>query len=140
MGLPPGRCSVWSREEEGARRPVQAAPGPRGGQAPRGLRRSGITLSKLERAFLGLLKAEKLPLPTPNRNTGGRYVDCRWPESKLTVELDSYTYHHTRHAWEQDYRRERKARARGDEFRRYNYGDVIEDQTDMLAELRDLLP
>ena len=66
--------------------------------------------------------------------------DCRWPESKLTVELDSYTYHHTRHAWEQDYRRERKARVRGDEFRRYNYGDVIEDQTYMLAELRDLLP
>ena len=113
MGLPPGRCSVWSREEEGARRPGQAAPGP---------------------------KAEKLPLPTTNRNTGGRYVDCRWPESKLTVELDSYTYHHTRHAWEQDYRRERKARVRGDEFRRYNYGDVIEDQTYMLAELRDLLP
>lgn len=27
-----------------------------------------------------------------------RRVDCRWPEAKLTVELDGYRYHHTRHA------------------------------------------
>ena len=29
-------------------------------------------------------------------------VDCRWPDHKLTVELDSYRYHRSRHAWEQD--------------------------------------
>jgi hypothetical protein len=56
------------------------------------------------------------------------------------VELDSYRYHHTRHAWEQDRRRERLARARGGEFPRYTYNDVTEDQTLMLAELHDLLP
>jgi hypothetical protein len=67
-------------------------------------------------------------------------VDCRWPEHRLTVELDSYTYHHTRHAWEQDRRRAREARARGDEFRRYTRGDVREDGTLVVAELRELLP
>ncbi|MEA2352369.1 MAG: hypothetical protein QOJ14_783, partial [Thermoleophilaceae bacterium] len=57
----------------------------------------------------------------------------------LTVELDGYRYHHSRHAWEQDRRRAREARARGDEFRRYTYGDVLEDPSYMLSELRALL-
>jgi hypothetical protein len=57
----------------------------------------------------------------------------------LTVELDSYRYHGSRHAWEADRRREREAHARGDDFRRYTYGDVCEDTTSMLGELRALL-
>jgi hypothetical protein len=69
----------------------------------------------------------------------GRGVDCRWPERRLTVELDSYTYHSSRHAWEQDRAREREARARGDEFRRYTTADVNHPRL-LLQELRDLLP
>jgi len=78
-----------------------------------------VTLSKLERRFLELLHEAELPLPQTNRPVGGRRVDCRWPRQRLTVELDSYRYHHSRHAWEQDRRREREARARSDELRRY---------------------
>jgi very-short-patch-repair endonuclease len=99
-----------------------------------------VTLSELERAFLALLRSARLPLPRTNRPTGTRYVDCQWPEHRLVVELDSYRYHHSRHAWEQDRRREREARARGNEFRRYTYGDVTEDRTLVEAELCDLLP
>ena len=99
-----------------------------------------VTLSKLERAFLAVLRSARRPLRQTNRFVDGRYVDCRWPDYRLTVELDSYSYHHTRHAWEQDRRREREARARGDEFRRYTYGDVTEDRRLMLAELCELLP
>ena len=95
-----------------------------------------ISLSKLERRFLDLLREIGRVLPETNRPAGGRRVDCRWPELRLTVELDSYTYHHSRHAWEQDRRREREARARGDEFRRYTWGDVFESPGLMLAELR----
>ncbi|MBA3839026.1 MAG: hypothetical protein H0X55_01815, partial [Thermoleophilaceae bacterium] len=40
-----------------------------------------------------------------NRPAGGRRVDCRWPAHPVTVELDSYRFHHSRHAWEQDRRR-----------------------------------
>jgi very-short-patch-repair endonuclease len=98
-----------------------------------------ITLSELERAFLKLLRRHGLPLPATNRPAGGRYVDCRWPEHKLTVELDSYRYHNTRHAWERDRRREREAYARGDQFRRFTYGDVTERPHTVLAELRPLL-
>jgi hypothetical protein len=98
-----------------------------------------VTLSELERRFQRRLKEADLPLAQTNRPAHGRRVDCRWPEHRLTVELDSYRYHRSRHAWEQDRRREREARARGDEFRRYTYGDVVEHPGLMLAELRALL-
>jgi very-short-patch-repair endonuclease len=98
-----------------------------------------ISLSRLELRFLRRLRTERLPIPETNRLAGGRRVDCRWPEHRLTVELDGFRYHRSRHAWEQDRRREREARARGDEFRRYTWGDVADDPTFMLSELRELL-
>jgi very-short-patch-repair endonuclease len=98
-----------------------------------------VSLSKLESAFLDVLRTEDLPLPQTNRPAGGRRVDCRWPEHHLTVELDSYRYHNSRDSWEADRRREREAYARGDQFRRYTYGDVMEDRRLMLKELRALL-
>jgi very-short-patch-repair endonuclease len=98
-----------------------------------------ITLSKLEARFLDLLREAGLPVPVTNKPAGGRRVDCRWPEQKLTVELDSYTYHASRHAWEADRRREREAYARGDDFRRFTPDDVSERPRQMLRELQALL-
>ena len=86
-----------------------------------------IVLSRLERLFLALLRKHGLPLPETNRPEGAGYVDCRWPGHGLTVELDSYRFHRTRRSWEKDRQRERDARARGDEFRRYTWRDVVED-------------
>jgi hypothetical protein len=97
-----------------------------------------VVLSELERAFLELLRKEGLPLPETNRPAGGRRVDCRWPAHRVTVELDSYRFHGSRHAWERDHRRAREAYARKDAFRRYTYGDVMEHPRLMLRELRDL--
>jgi hypothetical protein len=97
-----------------------------------------VTLSRLESRFLKLLRDNGLPLPLTNRPAGTKYVDCRWPDQCLTVELDSYRYHRSRHAWEQDRRREREAHARGDDFRRYTYDDVTEQPAVVLAELRSL--
>lgn len=98
-----------------------------------------VSLSRLEEDFLARLCEAHLPLPETNRPAGGRRVDCRWPEYRLTVELDSYRYHGSRHAWEADRRREREAYARRDEFRRYTWADVYEDPRLMLRELRTLL-
>ncbi len=79
-----------------------------------------VTLSKLESgAFRALVRRAGRVLPVTNRPAGGYRVDCRWPEQKLTVELDSFRHHSSRHSWQHDRRREREARARGDEFRRY---------------------
>lgn len=69
-----------------------------------------VTLSKLESTFLALLRAAGLPLPLTNVVAGGRRVDCRWAEHRLTVELDSFRFHNSRYSWEQDRKREREAR------------------------------
>ncbi len=98
-----------------------------------------VTLSKLEARFLALLREAGLPLPLTNRPAGGRRVDCRWPEQRLTVELDSYTFHNSRYSWEKDRQREREARARGDEFRRYSRDDVFLRPDLVVRELRELL-
>ncbi len=96
-------------------------------------------LSELEKRFRALLQQHGLPLPITNRKQGAHYVDCRWPEQRLTVELDSYRFHRSRRAWEQDRERERAARARGDHFRRYTWRDVAEQPAGTVAELRTLL-
>ncbi|MFN8175844.1 MAG: hypothetical protein U0T02_12330 [Solirubrobacteraceae bacterium] len=99
-----------------------------------------VVLSELEAGFRERLAAAGLPLPVMNRPAGGRRVDCRWPGHRLTVEVDGYRFHRSRHAWERDRLREREAYARGDEFRRYTYGDVLEHPQRMLTELHALLP
>lgn len=96
-----------------------------------------VSLSEMERVFFAGLRAQGLPLPHTNKRVGGRRVDCHW--HGLTVELDSYRFHNSRHSWEQDRQRERQARARGDEFRRYTWFDVTEGRREMLADLRALL-
>jgi len=97
-----------------------------------------VTISVLERRFLRVLRDAGLPLPETNQVVDGRRVDCRWPEHRLTVELDGYRYHRSRHAWEQDRRREREARARGDDFRRFTSTDVAKPDL-LLTELGAVL-
>jgi hypothetical protein len=98
-----------------------------------------VVLSKLEKRFLERLKEADLPLPQTNRPAGTKRVDCRWPNPGVTVELDGYRFHNSRHAWRQGLEREREAHARDDEFRRYDYDDVFVDPAAMIDELRGLL-
>lgn len=97
-------------------------------------------LSKLEKGFHEQLLGWDLPLPDDtNKDVGGRRVDCRWRGKKLTVELNGFRFHNSRHSWEQGQERQREAYARGDEFRTYTYKDVFEDPRRMRAELTKLL-
>ena len=99
-----------------------------------------VTLSVMEDGLLDVLRAEDLPLPDTNKKVGKRRVDCHWAKYGLTVELVSFTYHSSSHAFEADHDREREARGRGEEWRQFTYRDVFVDQTYMLGELRKLLP
>ena len=96
-----------------------------------------VSLSKVESRFFERIREARLPLPVTNQRVGNRYIDARWPG--LTVEIDSYRYHGSRYAWEQDHRRQREARARGDDYLSYTWGDVFEDPGPMLRELRAAL-
>lgn len=98
-----------------------------------------LLLSQLERGFRRILREHRLPMPLFNRAEGAHYVDCRWPQHRLTVELDSFRFHNTRLVWEQDRQRDRKAHDRGDRLRRFTWRDVFEDQRHMLRQLDHLL-
>jgi very-short-patch-repair endonuclease len=98
-----------------------------------------VSLSKLESSFNALLKKHRFPTPLTNRLSTGKRVDCRWPDHKLIIELDSHAFHNSRHSWEQDRARERRARAAGFEHRRYTWVDVVENPTPTVRELRKLL-
>ena len=95
------------------------------------------SLSKLESAFIALLRRHHLPLPKTNKRVGNHRIDCHWPQFKLTIELDSYAFHNTRHAWVQDQRRNSEARKRGDQIVRYIWEDLSDPAT--VDELRRLL-
>ena len=92
---------------------------------------SDATLSVLEDAFLELLRAHGLSLPRTNIDHLGDKVDCHWADHDLTVELVSFRYHATRHAFEQDIARRRRS-----DHTAYTYGDVVERGAATIADLR----
>ena len=95
---------------------------------------SDVTLSVLEDGFLALLTRHGLPLPRTNVDRHGDKVDCYWPEHDLTVELQSYSFHATRRAFDRD-----AARRRRSHHIAFTYGDVAETGAATIAELRRLL-
>ncbi len=99
-----------------------------------------LVLSRMERRFLWLLRGDGRELPASNVRVGKHCVDYHWPHLHLIVELDSYTFHGSRRAWERDRERDRDARRRGDELLRYVYEDVFHRYEEMLAELRQRIP
>lgn len=97
-----------------------------------------VTLSRLESGFLSVLKSENIEPPETNRRVDGKYVDCRW-RGRLTVELDSFAFHNTHRAWEEQHERRRAARRRGEEFRTYTWTDINAGRRETAAEVRVLL-
>jgi hypothetical protein len=95
---------------------------------------SDVTLSVLESGFLNLLRAHDLPLPRTNIDHNGDKVDCHWPQHGLTIELVSYRYHGSRHAFEQDIARRRRSNHIA-----YTYGDIFERASRTAAEVARLL-
>jgi hypothetical protein len=95
-----------------------------------------VTLSVVEKRLLDGIVAAKLPLPETNRRTDGRCLDMRWAKERLTVEVLSYRYHHSSHAWENDQRGQRLARKRGDDWRSFTYRNVMFELEQTIAELR----
>jgi hypothetical protein len=73
------------------------------------------TKGELEALFFDFCRAHGLPLPICNALVAGYEVDAFWPEYGLVVELDSWTFHRGRRAFERD--RERSAALQAAEYR-----------------------
>jgi very-short-patch-repair endonuclease len=72
-----------------------------------------LTRSDTEKRMLRLVRAAELPQPDLNVLIGPYEVDMYWPEARLAVELDSYTFHGTRQAFEHDRARDAKLQSSG---------------------------
>jgi very-short-patch-repair endonuclease len=86
------------------------AASPRGAAKLRALLRSYADgprqKSDLERMLRRICTANGLPLPKCNSLLHGHEADFHWPDHKLIVEVDSWLYHRTRHAFNRDRRRD----------------------------------
>jgi very-short-patch-repair endonuclease len=97
------------------------------------------TQSELEEAFLELLRATELPCPRTNVIIEGELVDCAWPEHRLIVEIDSYTYHRTRRSFEADRERDAKLQRRGWRVLRITDRRLHADPAGVIADIRAML-
>jgi very-short-patch-repair endonuclease len=66
---------------------------------------STITRSEAEERMLALVRAAALPPPELNARVCGYEVDLYWPAHRLVVEVDGYTWHSGRAAFERDRRK-----------------------------------
>jgi very-short-patch-repair endonuclease len=60
------------------------------------------TRSRLEARFLAFCRDRGLPMPATNVPLGEFEVDCLWPEQRVVAEIDSWSHHGDRDAFEQD--------------------------------------
>ena len=61
-----------------------------------------ITRSQAEERMLEIIRAAGFPPPETNARISGYEVDLLWRPQRLVVEIDGYTYHSTRSAFERD--------------------------------------
>jgi very-short-patch-repair endonuclease len=95
--------------------------------------------SHLERLFLALTRAAKLPRPAINEEVGGRSRDFVWPDRRLVVETDGYRYHSSREAKRRDNRRDRQLIALGWRPVRFTYEEIAFEPAAVATELAGLL-
>lgn len=76
------------------------------------------TKSPPEARFLRLCLRRGLPEPDVNTRLHGYEVDFHWPEARLVVEIDTFTYHRSWAQRQRDLRRDASLKSRGVEVLR----------------------
>jgi very-short-patch-repair endonuclease len=85
------------------------------------------TRSELERTFLHVCRACRLPAPEVNVEVDGMEVDFLWRSRCLVVETDGYRFHRGRAAFEEDRRRDLRLRASGMQVVRIGYEQLMRE-------------
>lgn len=98
------------------------------------------TRSDLEAMLLQICLDHDLPRPQVNRHDGVRESDFRWPDHRLIVEVDSWTFHgRTRRAFDSDRARDRAVLRTGWRVARFTDRQLLADRAGVAAELHALL-
>lgn len=99
-----------------------------------------VTRSALEARLLQLILDAGLPRPQVNRFDGTRESDFRWPDHRLVVEVDSWTFHgRTRRAFDGDRARDRALLRDGWRVARFTDRQVLTAPATVVDDLRTLL-
>jgi hypothetical protein len=97
------------------------------------------THSRLEERFVDLCHEQGLPPPVTNALVLGCEVDAFWPSEQLIVELDGFTFHRHRAAFERDRARDARLQAGGYRVVRLTHRRLTEEPSSVAAEIRRLL-
>jgi very-short-patch-repair endonuclease len=99
--------------------------------------------SALEVRMMRLIRKHRLPAPVPQYEISlrGRKMrfDFAYPDSKLAIEVDGYSFHSTTADWRSDRARQNLAVADGWNVLRYGWHDLDEKENEIASTLRDLL-
>jgi Protein of unknown function (DUF559) len=103
-----------------------------------------VTREELEHRFVAVLDDHGIPRPHTNADLAlhdGSWIkpDCHWRRANLIVELDGGATHHTRHAFERDRARDRKAVVSGYRVVRITWRQLHDEPGQLATELRALL-
>jgi hypothetical protein len=99
-----------------------------------------VTRSDLEAIMLQICLDYGLPRPQVNRYDGVRESDFRWPDHRLIVEVDSWTFHgRTRRAFDSDRARDRALLREGWRVARFTDRQILTDRAGVARELAALL-
>lgn len=100
---------------------------------------SAWTKSDLELAMLALCREYGLPVPKSNRIVEGFEVDFHWVADRVVGEADSWRFHKTRKAFQEDRRRDRVLQRAGYRVLRFTYDDVEHRPAAVADDLRAVL-
>ncbi len=102
-------------------------------------RPNAFTRSGLERAFLKLVRDAKLPQPAMNLYVEGHGLDAYWSTERFAVELDTYDFHGSPRAFEQDRIRQEDLKLAGIEMVRITGMRMDREPNSIAIRLRRLL-
>jgi very-short-patch-repair endonuclease/predicted transcriptional regulator of viral defense system len=101
--------------------------------------RSEPTRSPLEDIFVRFCREHDLPPPQTNVLLLGHEVDAYWPDARLVVESDSWSFHRHRAAFERDRARDAAMQAEGYRVLRVTSRRLEDEPKPLASELRRLL-
>jgi very-short-patch-repair endonuclease len=104
-----------------------------------GSRQPALVRSEAEERFLTLVRRATLPVPEVNVPLHGYEIDFLWRDHELAVEVDGFTFHRDRAAFEADRRRDADLAARGIQVIRITWRQIADEPEAILVRLAQAL-
>jgi very-short-patch-repair endonuclease len=94
-----------------------------------------LTRSELEILFKQLCRDHGLPAPRVNAQIAGLEVDFHFPHARVAIETDGWAFHRTRHAFENDRRRDATLTRAGYRTLRFTHRQIAREPATVAATL-----